>query len=113
MSDLQQVYANAPKMLWDAQQKYEQNIIEYTKAREYWVECSYTYEKKFAEQIPVHKIAGITIAKELAKGDCLDEYKAMLDAETLKKKFRYFIKAGEEKINTIKAIMRVHTGKVN
>ena len=75
--------------------------------------CCYVYEKKFSERIPFHRSAGITIAKELAKGDCLEEYKAMLDAETIKKKFSYFIKAGEEKINTIKAIMRVHVGNIN
>lgn len=113
--DIRELYANAPKILWKSQEKYEQNIIEYCKARDFWVQCVYEYEKSFAneiENLKEEKIA-VTLIKEIAKKNCLEKYKSMLEAETLKKKFQYFIKAGEEKINTIKKIMSINTNISN
>ena len=107
--DITKVYAKAPQMLWDAQEKYEKNIISYVESREHWVNCSYEYEKAFAEEIESlkkNKDMAVGIVKEVAKKNCLKQYKDMLEAETIKKKFSYFIEAGKEKINTIKALMK-------
>lgn len=107
--ELSHLYARGPQELLKAQEKLESNILEYIKAREYWTQCVYEYEKAYAEEI--ERLKGedmpVTIAREIAKKNCLAKYKNMLDAETMKKKFQYFIEAGKEKINTYKKILSI------
>ncbi len=107
--ELAHFYANSNQALWDAQEKYEANVLKYVEARDFWSQASYEYKKAFSRE--VGRLGGerdsrITIIKERATLACLDEYKAMIDAETIKKKFRYFIEVGKEKIQTYKALMK-------
>ena len=77
-----------------------------------WVEAEYAYEKRFAETMSALQQQDpgrrVTVLKEETKARCLEEYRAMREAETVKKKYRLFVDGGLERINSIKALMRVN-----
>ncbi len=112
--ELQSIYINAPYQLIKSQKLYESNIGHYVNARDLWSQACYEYEKAYAEEVEKLKDQDVkvTVVKEIAKKACLEKYRAMLQAETMKKKFKYFIQAGEKRIDTIKKIMSIDTNKM-
>ena len=107
--------ANSPRLLMETVEKYGKNVIAYTQSREVWITKVYEYEKAFAEEIEKLKEGkeAVTIIKEIAKKNSLEKYREMLMAETDKKKVSYLMRAGEEKINAYKALMKIDIGRMN
>lgn len=113
--DINQVYANSDKMLWQTQRDLEGAIRNRIESREEWLQRKMQYEMKYLDAMEKCKIKGepVTLTKEKAQKECFGLYSEMCIAENTKKKFDAFIKLYTERINTIKAISRIEIGKMN
>jgi len=109
MIELSHIYANLDKHLYKAQIQYEEVIEKYGEAREYYAECVIEYEKAFAEEVKKlnSKNIPVTIVKEIAKLNCIEQYEKMLKAKALYKKYKANKEAYEERINTIKFLSKI------
>ena len=110
--DISQVYASADAMLWESQQKYEANIVSYITAKDMYNGAYMDYEKKYAEALVRNSSDGATIAREKAKLESIDEQKKMLQTELAVERFKSFMRAGEERINTLKTLLKIKTGEI-
>lgn len=111
--DINQLYLNIDKQLWESDAKLMRNIGYLVEADNHYTKCKLEYEKKYADTIQKLESEGVpaTTVKERAKRFCLEESAAMLQAKTIVHKFEYYIRAGEKHIDTIKRLMSWKAGQ--
>ena len=91
--DITELVANSDKILWSSQQELENIVKQSFNARQLYTDARYTYEILYAQKCKELKIRKepVTIIKEIAKYECREEYKEMIDCENIKKKLRILL----------------------
>ncbi len=103
---LQVLYADAHKMLWIAQKRYERNVVGLAKARDYSIDCETTYDKKMARRKIKHADdKNALLIEARAEKDCEDEKLKMRKAGVMIKDIESYLKAGSKRIDSIKKIL--------
>lgn len=112
---LSELYAKSDAMLWQTQRDLENTIRNRISSRECWLLDKMSYENEYLNAMEKCKIKGepVTLTKEKAQKECFEMYSKMCASENVKKKFDAFIKLYTERINTIKAILKIEMGKIN
>ena len=105
--DLPQLYANSDKILWESQQTLEHITKESFNARQLYTDARFNYDMAYADEIGKLKQSKepVTLIKEMAKFNCKELYKIMIDCENIKKKMRYSYNVLLERIQTIKKLI--------
>jgi chorismate mutase len=113
--DLAKMLGNIEQELVNAQGSYENAIKQYQIFRNKYVDSVVAYDKKLAEEvcrIKEQNDGKVTNAKEMAKGNCSDLQKEMLNLETKWKYYNKLVDGLNERIQTIKFLGRIKYGNL-